>query len=382
MTTRSCTAMLPVRYTSKRTNLHAGRLRWPFIASQLISVYCLVPADAQAHVKWFAPYDVHGEPLPVLAVVNTQYVTAFVGFLLLISGGFILDRLATRWWPGLMAPGEQGKADMVLRAGVGAFFVALFATGGVILTPELQTTAEWTSWIQFGIALSMISARTCVLGGIGILVLYGYAIRQYGLFHLADYPMFLGIAAYMILTSCPLERIRAARMPIIYVTVCSSLMWVAVEKWAYPQWTYPLFAERPYLTFGVPVGNFVVLAGFVEFALAFYILFGLGLLRIAILGFGLIFVAAVADFGKIDAIGHLPVIAAFAAMFLHGPTVLHRAFLNARGSLYVEARRAGVYFVGAICLFFVAYYGLQRTGFGGPPGMHHLTSVESPLVSR
>lgn len=84
--------------------------------------------------------------------------------------------------------------------------------------------------------------------------------------------------------------------------VCGSLMWAAIEKWAYPQWTYPLLEARPYLTLGIPAGDFMVVAGFVEFALAFYILTGLSL----------IFVSAILDFGKLDAIGHLPTIACLA----------------------------------------------------------------------
>ena len=186
--------------------------------------------------------------------------------------------------------------------------MALFAAGGVILTPELRTTADWPAWLQLGIAISLLSGRTCVLGAIGILVLYGYAVSLYGVFHLTDYPIFLGIAAYLALTSCTSERLRASRMPILFVTLCISLMWGAVEKWAYPQWTLPLLSERPYLTFGIPAADFMIIAGFVEFALAFYILTGIALVRLAILVLLTIFVAAIADFGKVDAIGHLPII--------------------------------------------------------------------------
>jgi len=67
-------------------------------------------------------------------------------------------------------------------------------------------------------------------------------------------------------------------------------MWGAVEKWAYPQWTYPLLVARPYLTFGFDAGDFMVIAGFVEFAFAFYMLTGLSMLRLAILGLGTILI--------------------------------------------------------------------------------------------
>jgi hypothetical protein len=257
--------------------------------------------------------------------------------------------------------------------------MALFSAGGVILTPELRTGADWTAWLQLGIAVSMLCARSCAAGGIGILVLYGYGIWEYGLFHMADYPIFLGLAAYMILTAFSSARLRAARMPVIYASVCSSLMWVAIEKWAYPQWTLPLLAARPYLTFGLPPGRFMVLAGFVEFALAFYIMLGLGLVRLAILLLGLIFVAAIVDFGKIDAIGHLPIIAALVAMFLHGPTALHRV-LHGRRGLALDACRAGACFAAAVGVVFVSYYGLQHAEYPTGPSTHGMAALHAPAA--
>lgn len=342
----------------------------PFAA--LAAAACLLaPTQAWAHVKWFAPFDVAEPPTPMAAgVLAPRFLLALSGAALLVFLGFLLDRSAARWSsPGRAAPGRRDEtAERLLRAGTGAFFVALFATGGVILTPELRTDAAWPAWLQFGIAASMLSARTCVLGAAGILALYGYGAALYGAFHIADYPMFLGLAAYLALTSSASERLRALRMPIVYVGICASLMWAAVEKWAYPHWTFPLLEERPYLTFGLPREDFMALAGFVEFALAFHILTGLGLLRLGIAALGAIFAAAILDFGKLDLIGHLPILSALAAMFAHGPTVLHRRLHDARRGLFAEARKAGVSFAAAVCLFVAAYYGLQHAEYGGAAG--------------
>ena len=140
-------------------------------------------------------------------------------------------------------------------------------------------------------------------------------------------------------------------------------MWAAVEKWAYPQWTFPLLEARPYLALGIPAEDFMVVAGFVEFALAFHILTGLGLLRLGVLGLGLIFVSAILDFGKLDAVGHLPTIASLAAMFVHGPTLLHRWLHDARRGLLAEAGKAGMSFATAISICFAVYYGLQHAEY-------------------
>lgn len=335
------------------------------------AVAALVPARAWAHVKWFAPYDVTEPPTPIEGMLAMRFLLVFAGFALLVSGGFLLDRLAVRSGWSFGSPGHREEAEeKLLRAGTGAFFVALFTMGGTILTPELRTEADWPVWLQLGIAASMLSARSCALGAAGILVLYSYGVALYGAFHLADYPMFLGIAAYLGLTSSCSERLRSLRMPILYVTVCASLMWGAIEKWAYPQWTFPLLEVHPYLTLGVASEDFMVVAGFVEFALAFHILTGLGLLRFSVAGLGSIFLLAILDFGKLDAIGHLPLIIPLAAMLLHGPTPLHHRLHDARRGLVAEARRAGVTFTAAICVFFAAYYGLQHTEDRGGTDVH------------
>jgi hypothetical protein len=347
----------------------------------------LLPAPAWAHVKWFAPYDVAEPPTPVEGLLTPHFLLAFAGFALLVSGGFLLDRLASRSGRGRVfaAPGRREELEeRLMRAGTGAFFMALFAAGGVILTPELKTGAEWPAWLQLGIAASMLSARTCVLGAVGILALYGHGVARYGAFHLTDYPVFLGLAAYMALTSFASERLRALRMPALYVSLCASLMWGAVEKWAYPQWTFPLLEARPYLTFGLAPEDFMVLAGFVEFAFAFHILCGLGLLRLGIAGLGGIFLLAILDFGKPDAIGHLPIIVSMAAMFLHGPTPLHRRLHDARRGLFAEARKAGLSFAAAVGVLVAAYYGLQQAehGAAGAPKHAALAALAAPAQAQ
>jgi uncharacterized membrane protein YhaH (DUF805 family) len=331
----------------------------------LLAMAGLPPTRAWAHVKWFEPYDVAQPPTPIVGgVLTAHYLLILVGFALLVFGGFLLDRLAARSGRSIARlGGHEATEERVMRAGTGAFFMALFTMGGVILTPELRTEASWVGWLQFGIAASMLSTRSCLLGAAGILALYGYGIAQYGLFHLMDYPMFLGMAAYLALTSSGSERLQRLRMPILYATICASLMWGAVEKWAYPQWTFPLLEQRPYLMLGLPPEDFMVLAGFVEFALAFHILTGLGLLRLGIVGLGSIFMLAIVDFGKLDAIGHLPILVSLIAMFLYGPTVLHHRLHDAGRGLMAEARRAGVSFAAALSIVFGAYYGLQHAEY-------------------
>ncbi len=350
-------------------------------AASLSAIAGLLPGRAWAHVKWFAPYDVSSSPIPITEVITPHFLLVLTAFALLVFGGFLLDRLAARVSVRNMMQYENAE-EHLLRAGLGAFFMALFAVGETILTPELRTTAGWVPWLQFGIAASMLSTRSCALGGIGILALYCFGIVEYGVFHLTDYSMFLGLAAYMGLTSSASERLRAVRMPILCVTVCGSLMWASIEKWVYPQWTFPILEARPYLTLGVPPDDFMVVAGFVEFALAFYILTGFGLLRLGVFALAAIFVAAIADFGRTDAIGHMPTITSLVAIFLHGPTPLHHWLHAAKRGILIEAGKVTVSFTTAIIVFFVVYYGMQHAEYGNAAVSHAQATFATPVKIR
>jgi hypothetical protein len=353
------------------------------IASTAVAASALLPAPASAHVKWFMAYDVTRAPTLIDNVLTAQFLTLLTGFALLIFAGIMVDRYIVERWP--VTARESQRADIeerLLRAGMGGFFMALFAAGGVILTPELRTDADWPSWLQLGIAISMLSQRTCVLGGIGVTILYAYGASRYGAFHLADYPMFLGIASYFVLTSFASEHGRSLRIPILCVTLCASLMWGAIEKWAYPEWTLSLLAQRPYLAAGLPPDQFLRFAGFVEFALSFYILAGFSLVRPAIFALLAIFVAAILDFGKIDAIGHLPIMVPLLMMLIHGPCRLHRWFHQAGNGAIGDGHKVSVAFATSICLFFAAYYGLQYEEYGRTPHQSARVSFQlSPPIS-
>jgi hypothetical protein len=382
---------LPFEAAKSFLSCFSALRRMPVLSSQstlpaltlAVTAAGMLPNPAWAHIKWFAPYDVCQAPAPISGVLTQHFLLVFAGFTLLLVGSFLVDCFAATksWTLANLAPHEDSE-ERLLRGGTAAFFMALFATGGTILTPELWTDADWPAWLQLGIVASMLSARTCAIGSLGILVLYGYGIMLYGFFHLSDYPMFIGLAAYLALTSLKSGQLRSQRMLVLYVSICVSLMWGAIEKWAYPQWTFPLLADRQYLTFGLSSEDFMIVAGFVEFAFAFYILIGLGLLRLAILGLGTIFAAAIVDFGKIDAIGHLPILIALAAMFLHGPTQLQVWFHNNSEGILLKARIVGASFVTAVFVFFAAYYGLQHAEYGRGPLFNGFAAFATPIDSR
>jgi hypothetical protein len=198
----------------------------------------------------------------------------------------------------------EENTEFIFRAGCVFFFISIWAVGGIILTPELKTNATWIGAVQLAIAAGMASRRTMPLSAIGIFVLFDAALWNYGVFHLADYPIFLGVAAYVALSGGQTKFFGARPIDVVRWTAGITLMWASIEKWAYPEWSFPLFIQHPNLTFGFSQEFFMQAAGAVEFALAFALLWTPLVRRVAAIILTGMFVSAVLEFGKIDLIGH------------------------------------------------------------------------------
>jgi hypothetical protein len=337
--------------------------RWSIGAAAIAAGAVLAPGSARAHVKWFCAFDVASPPLPLAEVIDATFLWIGAAFAVLLLLGFALDRLAhnSAWDAAVdrfLAPLEQFQVRF-MRIGVGAFFVCLWVKGGIILTPELTTESTTLPWLQLLIAIGTIWRRTCLLSGLGIIGLYVYAASIYGVFHLVDYPIFLGIALYLMLTATDRPALHKLRLPIVYVAASVTLMWAAIEKFGYPKWTLPLLVEHSRITFGIDFDVFMVLAGFVEFSLAYFLITGTAILRLGSFYLLVIFVAAIVDFGKIDAIGHMMIIITLAVMTLGGKTGLQRLFVRERRGILAEASiMTGLHFM-FMAGFFALYYGIQ-----------------------
>jgi hypothetical protein len=266
----------------------------------LVDVLCVGPASA--HVKWFCAYDVAGQPdglenvlcpdfefltgLSILALMMGSVLEATpIGFAMLHA----LDRATCL---------VRQNLEIIFRAACAFFFIAIWGAGGILLTPELKTDSTLIGAIQLGIAAGMLSRKTMPLSAAGIFVLYGIAVWNYGPFHLADYPIFLGVAAYLALVGGQTNFFGMRPLDVLRYAAGITLMWASIEKWAYPEWSFPLFIQHPEMTMGFTPDFFMRAAGAVEFALAFALI-----------------ISAVLEFGKIDMIGHsLIIVALFGIM--------------------------------------------------------------------
>src|SRR5581483_1079823 len=89
-----------------------------------------------------------------------------------------------------------------------------------------------------------------------------------------------------------------------------TLMWASIEKWAYPEWTYPLFVTHSEMTLGFSPDFYMRAAGAVEFALAFALMWTPLIRRVGAIMLAAMFISAVFEFGKIDMIGHSLIVVA------------------------------------------------------------------------
>ena len=137
---------------------------------------------ASAHVKWFTHTDGRDRPVEPSALLTPTFGAVLCVALVLVFVGFLLDGWIAKRWPWLLKMGRTTEAfeQRVIRAAAGAYFIFLSSGGGIILTPDLRSTALWLPVVQFLAALCLVWRRTCIVSGAAILVLYGYAISQYG----------------------------------------------------------------------------------------------------------------------------------------------------------------------------------------------------------
>jgi len=147
----------------------------------------------------------------------------------------------------------------------------------------------------------------------------------------------------------------------MYTAISFTLQWASIEKFVYPQWTYPILNDSPYLLMSLPQDSFMDVAGIVEFLMAFLLICVSGVsFLIAVLGLAFVFILAILDFGKIDAIGHFGIIASLLVMALHGPTRFNTWFSNLHNNFVVNATYVAVLYTVSLVLFFALYYAIRN----------------------
>jgi len=338
-------------------------IRLPLAAAIPLAFVVNAASDgtAQAHVKWFCAYNIAGQPRGLENVLCPDFEFLFgISILALmcgclcedtIVGAFMLRSLdrATRF--------IRENIESIFRAGTGFFFIAIWAAGGILLTPELKTDSTVIAAIQLSIAAGMLSRRTMPLSAAGIFILFGVGVWNYGIFHLADYPVFLGVAVYLALIGLQRDLFGARPIDIVRWTAGVTLMWASIEKWAYPEWSFPLLVQHPAMTLGFSWDFFMRAAGAIEFALAFALMWTPLVRRVGAIMLAGMFVSAVFEFGKIDLIGHTLIVVVLLGIIADN---------GGEQKLVRYPWLVPAAYAGAIALFLASYYLMHAAVYGVP----------------
>ncbi|WIY52380.1 hypothetical protein O9Z70_13050 [Devosia sp. YIM 151766] len=357
------------------------------LAAAATALAVMMPLPAFAHVKWFAPFVVGASPAPVTDILTNIWFWLGIGLVLaFFAVAVLVERHGLGHTISSLIDGATRplwlRADDFMRAVTAAFFVAIFAVGGVYLTPDLQTPNEWVSWLQLLIAALIFSRRTMPLAAAGIIGLWVIALRDYDFFHLLDYlALGIGVAAYLALAAFPGSKYFDKRFLILRWGVAIALMWSSLEKFAYPEWFYPLVEERPFLTLGMPRDPFIPMAGVAEFTMGFGLLWTPLVRRLSAIALLVIFTLAVYPFGRIDLVGHALIMGTL-LLIVADPTYLVPA--NDRGWQAVLKVPLGL--VAAMVVIGGAYWGLHGLLYANAPTeipppaerLTHLPNAEHP----
>lgn len=344
--------------------MYAIAHRWN-AALSLRCVFCLIfllwfPTRADAHVKWFAEFNLVCPPRSPSEIIFGDYFLLFCLFTapLMFAVAYadrhpIINRNRLARVSADLTDQVEPYFPMALRLGVSAFFSAAAAYGGFLITPDLKTEAGWVPYVHVAIAGVALLPHAAFLAGFGIIALYGYAMTQFGLYHLLDYPIFLGVAAHLIIVSLFGPQQAVAAHNVMRWATGITLLWAGIEKFAYPEWSFDLLDAQPALTFGFASDFYMVSAGFVEFCCAFLLITGMLSARIAALILQFFFLSAIYYFGVIDAIGHSGIIVVLSILILsHNPA----ASLFEFGGRARTALIHTIFYFVLLYLFIVIYF--------------------------
>ncbi len=339
----------------------------------LLIVICTV--SAEAHVKWFFDYDVTKPPTPIGEVLDGTFVRMFLVSVAACYLFFLADRYI--YEEGILAEFDKklklfdNAANYIMRAAAGVFFLALFGWWALgigesfYLTPELKTASPVVPWIQLIMAFAVISRYTVFLTGLGVFAMYLAGVFNYGFFHMLDYMIFLGIGYYLTVSQTKNKGLLKSGFIVLFACTGLTLIWAAVEKFAYSHWTIAVLADKPHVTMGMSPPIFMKVSGFIEFFVTFILLGAVSVVgRLISLGFMSVFVLAVFEFGTLDAVGHLMIVAILWVLIVRGPTDARNMLVLPDKSLFTEAYfMTGLYFL-AFVMIFILYYGIHYYSYG------------------
>lgn len=271
---------------------------------------------AEAHVKWFADWSIICPPRdPLVIFTSKTWQTCFV----IAAFAMILFTVLDRYLADSRGPIQRAVSRLhdlakphawtALRVGCCAYFLlAAWGLGKpVYLTPELAA-GDHVRWIQSACAFLVLSRRASWIPGVALIGLFCAALVDYGWFHLLDYPIFAFVGLTLIVLSYRKGADVDKTFLLLRWGVGLTLLWGGVEKFAYPEWSYPLLHQDSHLDLGLDSTTAMVVYGFGELAMSFGLLFYRIGSQVASGMLLAVFLIAIPIFGWVDMVGHSGVI--------------------------------------------------------------------------
>ena len=312
---------------------------------------------AFGHVKWFADFSFNDQPLSLSEAVGPLFIILSVMGMVAIAAMVFLDKKLQSWSFYQNIDGwleeRKGNSLLIMRIVTGATLL-LSWQGDAVLVPELQITASWVGWAQFILAFMLLFDRLVKYSGAGVVLLYVFAIFQYGMFHMLDHVLFAGAGYFLMVSQSENTFIKESRLPALYATVGFSLCWLAIEKIIYPQWGLYILEQNPELTLGLDLDFFLMSAAFVEYALGYLLIICL-LQRPLALVITLVFFSTTLVFGKVEVIGHTLAHGALIVFLLEGPGKLYKAPITFHNKMSLRSAFGGVNFVVLLVILMTTY---------------------------
>jgi hypothetical protein len=323
----------------------------------LIAISVGLTTTAFGHVKWFADFSFNDRPLSLSEAVGPLFYFLTALSVVVIGAMVFLDEKIKEWalYQSIDAwlQERKGNSLLIMRIVTGATLL-LSWQGDAVLVPELEVTASWVGWAQFLLAFMLLFDRLVKYSGAGLILLYIFAIFQYGAFHMLDHLLFAGAGYFLMVSQSENAIIRETRLPALYATVGFSLCWLAIEKIIYPQWALYILEQNPELTLGLDVDFFLMSAAFVEFALGYLLIICL-LQRPLALVITLVFFSTTLIFGKVEIIGHTLAHGALIVFLLEGPGRLYKAPIKFHDKLSLRTAFGAVNFAVLLAVLLFAY---------------------------
>lgn len=307
-----------------------------------LAAIVLFPAQAAAHVKWFARPDAsHAGPITQFSIAEPAVQAWIAVILVCVVAALLMDRFLPAAPRELIsfAHRRQNEIADLFQVLIG---VALLVTAvkGAILAPHLHGTA-WTGlllrFVQGTIGVLLIANKAVRAAAAAMVLLFLASAGLFGFVSSLEYFNFLGVALFLLFSSFPVDgrlgkRLRPYAAPLLRVHLGVALGVVAwTEKLIDPALAASVL-EQHQLNFMKAIGLdafsdrlFVLCAGCSE--LIFAVIFLLGLVTrmntMALVMFLVssnlyFFAAGKTDEGFLELTGHLPLFAIALMLFVQG----------------------------------------------------------------